>query len=365
MRLSPTLSFYFGRQFLIGVGIVLLLFIATIFIFDAVELLRRGAAKEQAAFGVLLEMAFFKLPFMAQKAIPFAVLVGAMLTFTRLTRHHELAVTRAAGVSVWQFLLPAIVLALAGGILLITVYNPLAAAMVARYEQMEATYLKGRPSLLAVSSSAGLWLRQGEGAHQSVIHARAIEEPGTVLTNVTIFQFEEDDRFVRRIDADSARLEEGYWAIEKAVMTAPDEPARFHDRFRLPTSLTLAQIQDSFAAPETLSFWALPAFIEVLERSGFSAIKHRIHFYSLLAGPLLLAAMVIIAASFSLRLTRRGGTGLLIVAGVLTGFVLYFLSDVVLALGLSGKIPPLLAAWTPAGISALAGIALLFRLEDG
>jgi len=182
---------------------------------------------------------------------------------------------------------------------------------------------------------------------------------------VTIFQFEEDDRFVRRIDADSARLEEGYWAIEKAVMTAPDEPARFHDRFRLPTSLTLAQIQDSFAAPETLSFWALPAFIEVLERSGFSAIKHRIHFYSLLAGPLLLAAMVIIAASFSLRLTRRGGTGLLIVAGVLTGFVLYFLSDLVLALGLSGKIPPLLAAWTPAGISALAGIALLFHLEDG
>ena len=63
--------------------------------------------------------------------------------------------------------------------------------------------------------------------------------------------------------------------------------------------------------------------------------------------------------------SSRGGTGLLIATGVLTGFVFYFLSDVVLALGLSGKIPPALAAWTPAGICSLLGIGLLFHLEDG
>lgn len=364
MRLSSTLSVYFGRQFLIGVAIVFLLFIATIFIFDTVELLRRGASKEQADFAVLLQMSFFKLPFMAQKSVPFAVLVGAMLAFTRLTRHHELVVARAAGVSVWQFMLPAVIIAFLGGVVLVTVYNPLAAAMVARYEQMEATYLKGRPSLLAVSSS-GLWLRQGNGTEQSVIHARRVTEPAMILNDVTIFLFEANDRFVGRIDADSAKLGNGYWDIRNAVMTGPDQPARFRDGYRLATSLTMAQIQDSFASPETLSFWALPGFIDVLEKAGFSAVKHRIHFYSLLAGPLLLCAMVVIAASFSLRFTRRGGTGLLIAAGVLTGFVLYFLSDLVLALGLSGKIPPQLAAWTPAGVSTLAGVAMLFRLEDG
>lgn len=364
MKLSSTLSIYFGRQFLIGVGIVFVLFIATIFIVDTVELLRRGASKEQVDFAVLLEMSFFKLPSMAQKAVPFAVLVGAMLTFSRLTRHHELVIARAAGVSVWQFILPAVAIAFLGGALLLTVYNPLAAAMVARYEQMEANYMKGRPSLLAVSSS-GLWLRQGDADGQSVIHARHVTEPAMVLRDVTIFLFEGNDRFVGRIDADSAKLDNGYWDIAGAVMTGPDRPARFRDSYRLATTLTLAQIQDSFASPETLSFWALPGFIDVLEKADFSAVKHRIHFYALLAGPFLLGAMVLIAASFSLRLTRRGGTGLLVVAGVLTGFLLYFLSDVVLALGLSGKIPPLLAAWTPAGVSTLAGVAMLFHLEDG
>lgn len=358
------MSLYFGRQFIYGVGTVLLVLVTTIFVVDLVELLRRGAAKEEAELGILLRMALLNLPFLAQKVIPFATLIGGMLTFARLTRNHELVVARASGVSVWQFLLPAVVIALLMGGFVLTLFNPLASATMSRYEQMEAKYLRGRPSLLAVASS-GLWLRQGDASGQSVIHAQRVTEPDMVLHDVIIFLFKGSDRFVGRIDADTAKLEEGRWDLRNAVMTGPDRRAQFADRYALKTDLTLSQIQDSFASPETLSFWALPGFIQVLERAGFSAVKHRLHWYALLSGPLLLCAMVLIAASFSLRLTRRGGTGLLIVAGVLTGLLLYFLSDVVMALGLSGKLPAGLAAWTPAGVSTLVGVAMLFHLEDG
>ncbi len=364
MRLSTTLSVYFGRQFFTWVGLVFLVFIATIFVFDLVELLRRGASKETADVGTLMLMAFMKLPFMAQKAIPFAILIGGILCFSKLTRSHELVVARAAGVSAWQFMLPALIIAFLVGTVTITIYNPLASAMVSRYEQLEATHLRKQASLLAISSS-GLWLRQAGQSGESVIHAQRVTEPDTVLHDVIIFRFEGTDSFIGRIDAASAKLEDGYWDLQDAVLTAPDRPAEFTDRYKLSTDLTLSQIQDSFASPETLSFWELPGFIKVLEKAGFSAVKHRIHWYALLSAPLLFCAMVLIAATFSLRLTRRGGTGLLIAAGVLTGFVFYFLSDVVLALGLSGKIPPALAAWTPAGICTLLGIGLLFHLEDG
>ena len=78
-------------------------------------------------------------------------------------------------------------------------------------------------------------------------------------------------------------------------------------RIEMPTNLTARKIQDSFAAPETMSFWELPSFIRLLENSGFSALRHRLYFDALLARPLLFAAMVLIAASFSLRMQRRGG----------------------------------------------------------
>ncbi len=364
MRLSPTLTLYLGRHYLLSIGTVFVLIACLILVFDLVELLRRAANRPSATMGVVLGMALLQLPTLAQKALPFTVLLGGMLAISRLTRTQELVVARAAGVSVWQFLGPALVIAAVIGAFSMTVFNPLAAAMVARYEQLEAKHFRGRSSLLAVKSS-GLWLREGGADRQSVIHAARVSRNGSEFNQVTIFLYQGDDHFVGRVDADTARLEDGYWELENALLSGPEQPAERRQRYRLPTALTFAQIQDSFAPPETLSFWVLPSFIATLENAGFSARRHRLHLHTLLAAPLLLCAMVLIAATFTLRLTRRGGTGLLIAGGLFAGFVLFFLSDVALALGQSGNIPVALAAWTPAGVSTLLGLAMLFHLEDG
>ena len=75
--------------------------------------------------------------------------------------------------------------------------------------------------------------------------------------------------------------------------------------------------------------------------------------------------MVMVAAIFSLRLTRRGSTALLLGAGILTGFGLYILTNLVHALGVGGNIPIPLAAWVPAGVSIAFGLSTLMHLEDG
>ena len=364
MRLSPTLSFYIGKQYLLSVVLVLLIFMTTILIADMIELLRRSAGPNKTAtFNIVLEMALLRLPFMAQKALPFAALVGGVVTFTRMTRNHELVVARAAGVSVWQFMCPALLAAALLGGFAMTVLNPFASATVSRYERMDATHLRGKASLLALSKT-GIWLRQGDPDGQSVVHAERIGQETMTLHNVIIFLYADEDRFAGRIDADEAQLANGYWDLKEAVFSAPDEAARYRATARVPTNLTWERIHDSFSPPETLSFWALPGFIKVLEDSGFSAVRHRLHWHSLLAAPLMLCAMVLIAATFSLRFARRG-TWVLILGGLLAGFLLYFVSDLVLALGLSGNIPPVLAAWTPACIFALLGAASLLHLEDG
>ena len=364
MRLSGTLSLYMGRQYLQHVALVFLLVILTILIADTIELLRRASGSDKTAtLEIVLQMASLHIPFMAQKALPFVVLVGGIVTFAKLTRSRELVVARAAGVSVWQFILPVLIISALLGGLFMMVINPLASATTARFEQMDATHLRGSSSLMALSKS-GIWLRQGDAEGQSVVHAERIDQDTMTLHDAIIFLYAQEDHFVGRIDAAEARLEDGYWNLTDALFSAPDEPARHRANARIPTDLTLERIQNSFSPPETLSFWALPGFIDVLEESGFSSVKHHLHWHSLLAGPLLLCAMVLIAATFSLRFTRRG-TWVLVVGGLLTGFLFYFLSDLVLALGLSGKLPPILAAWTPAGIFTLVGVAGLFHLEDG
>ena len=224
--------------------------------------------------------------------------------------------------------------------------------------------MRGQTSLLAVSSS-GLWLREAGSAGQTVIHALRISQEDMALHDTTFYLYEGADQFAKRIDAETATLEDGYWDLKNVLISAPNLITEARDSFRLETTMTINQIQESFAPPETMSFWDLPGFIRTLEAAGFSATKHRIYWHSILATPMLLCAMVLIAATFSLRLTRRGGTGLLVVGGLFTGFLLFFLTDVVLALGMSGSIPVILAAWAPAGIFTLLGLAMLLHLEDG
>ena len=133
----------------------------------------------------------------------------------------------------------------------------------------------------------------------------------------------------------------------------------------LATDITLRNIHDSFAPPETFSFWDLPEFIANLDKAGFSAVRHRLYWHSLLAAPMLLLAMVLIAATFTLKQSPTASASFMIIGGVLTGFFLFFFLDVISALGLRESIPVVLAAWAPSGICSLLGLAMVFHLEDG
>jgi len=365
VQLSTTLSRYLGRQVLIGIAIAVFSLAVIAFVADVVELLRRAYGRPGVGLRLVLLMGLLHLPFLVQKLMPFAVLFGTMLTFQRLTRSHELVAVRSAGVSVWQFLLPALLVAQGLGILTLIAFNPLASTLVARYEALQQTYLSRDSNLITVGEG-GLWLRQPrDGGGELLIHARQMNPDTGRLEHVVVLAFAADGRFASRIDAALARLQPGYWDLVKPLLSDRDGNSRVVPNVRIPTDLTGHRIQESFAAPETLSFWDLPGFVRELEAVGFSARAHRLYWHGLLALPLLLSAMLLIGTTSSLRLVRRGGASLLITAGLVTGFVFYILSDVVFAVGLSGRLPPILAAWTPAGIGVLLGCTTLLYLEDG
>jgi lipopolysaccharide export system permease protein len=367
MNFPATLFGYIARQFLLWFGAVFMLFLMLIFISEFIELTRRAADRPEATVGILLKMASLKLPFTAQQVMPFAVLLGSIMALWSMTRSRELIVARAAGVSVWQFLAPAIAIAFMIGAIGVTIFNPLAALAEAEYKQLENNLLKNQTESFTLTSS-GLWLRQSdhEGT-QAVIHAFTMPQPPQMLLGqASIFFFRGNDHLIRRLDAASARLDEGRWVLTDVAEWRPErDESQHHDSLTVPTNLTMQKIEESFATPETMSFWTLPAFIDLLEHSGFSAQKHKLYFDSLLARPFLLCAMVLIAAIFSLRMQRRGGTTGMLIGGVIAGFMLYFVSDIVFALGASSTIPVALAAWTPAGISTLLGMTFLLHLEDG
>ena len=363
MTWSLTLMAYLARRFILSVMMVFAAFVALALSLDLADLFTRTTERGIPP-DVILSMSLLKLPDIAQKLLPFAVLLGAIFVFARMSRNHELVATRAAGISAWQFVTPSLLVAVGLGVLTMTLFSPVAAAFLTQYTRLEARYIHGQASQLAVSST-GLWLRQGDAEHQAVIHALRVADQGVHLEEITVFNYQGLDHFAGRIDAASADLEPGHWHLTDAWVSGGDGLPQHRDVFELPTELTPSQIQESFASPDTISFWELPRFIANAEGAGFSALRHRLYWYSLLALPLLFSAMVFMAASFSFRFTRLGGVPRLILAAVLSGFGVYYLGGVTQALGLSGILPTPLAALAPSAAAILLGMTLLFHEEDG
>lgn len=363
---APTLTRYLVRHFLMGAGIVFALLALVMFTAEVVEHVRRASSVDNVGFGVVLQFSLLKMPSVLEKLWPFVVLFGGMVSLTRLARSSELVVARAAGFSIWQILTPLVITAALLGVLLITVFNPLAAALNEQYEQLVNARFQGDTSRISVSDKTGLWLREATSEGHQVIHAWSASEQGTALDQPTFFTFGKGNRFLRRIDAERAVLLDGEWRLSDADVTELDRPRIHHDTMLVPTRLTVAQILDSLAPPESLSFWELPGFIDILEKSGFSALAHRLHWNSLLSLPLMLASMVLLAATFCIRLSvRRGGVGLVFFAGTMAGFAIFFVTDLVEAFGSAGKLPVVLAAWTPAVVTTMTAVAAMFHLEDG
>lgn len=370
MTASITLSLYIARQFLLAVTGMLLALTGLVSLFDFLELLRQAASRPDATLGLVTVIEGLRLPFIALQILPFAMLLGGILCFWRLTRSSELIVARAAGISAWEFLAAPTCCAAMYGVLAITLGSPLSSVMFARAEVLDNTYLQTGMGPLALVGGQ-LWLRQSDRVLSpngvAIIHADGVELKGKRLTarNVSVFRLDPTDRLLSRIEASKAVLRPGDWVLQNAQTLRPEQLPQPAAQITLPTDLTVARVQESFASPQTLSLWQLPSFIRLLNHSGFSSIRHRLHFQSLLALPLLCATMALVAAGFSMRPARRGGVSQMIAGGVIAGFALFMISKIAEEFGQSGVLPVVLAAWAPAASGLMLAVALLLHMEDG
>lgn len=374
MTLARTLTLYVSRRFATMTLAMLAALAGLVALFDLIELLRRAATRPEATFALVSQIAALRLPYVAMQILPFAVLLGGIVAFWRLTRSSELVVARAAGISAWGFLTGPVVVAIALGAIATGAISPVSSAMLARAERLDQQYLRNTGGITALAGGR-LWLRQADPGLEprgvAILSGRPVAardlRPGEAfrLDAVSLWRLSSEDRPLARVEAASAILTPGRWVIPEAVVFGTDRvpaPAR---RLEIPTDLTPSRIEESFASPDTLSFWALPSFIEVLEGAGFSAVRHRLYFQSLLSLPLLAAVMALLAAGFSMRSSRRGGVAQMIGGGVAAGFALFVIDKVTGEFGEAGTLPVVFAAWAPAGAGFLLATALLLHLEDG
>lgn len=381
MVIAGRIQRYIFRECMTSLVLTLGVILMAIVLVDVVEQMRTIGDRTQISILTAFSLTMMKTPNLILQTLPFAMLVGSILTYSQLSRRSEIPAIRAVGVSAWRFLGPSMVLAVIVGVLMVTVLDPLATRLTGEFEATRARLLGN-----TAPSSRGVWLSQGDleagGAEttpsaqptsnqQAIVHGRRVINRGQALENVTFWYFRpgpggpSDREFTHRIDAKRAELTPGFWQLTGVVENRVGGEIQRTDSLALPTNLSSDTLLSRFASSKTIPFWELPAFIQSGKAAGMEIDDYVLKYHTLLATPVFMLAMSLIGAVVCLRLARAGGLSRLVGAGAMAGFILFFTNRLASGLSASGATSPEAAAWCPPLFALFAVLTLLAHVEDG
>ncbi|HFB2047702.1 MAG TPA: hypothetical protein TECP_00040 [Hyphomicrobiaceae bacterium MAG_BT-2024] len=346
------------------VFITFLICAGLIFMIDFIELLRVSGKRGSVNLIVITRLALLRMPAYTEILFNFAVLIGSIASLVLLARRGELSVMRAGGISAWGFLAPCLLAAATLGVLSTAVYNPLAANSRALAEEQYAAAF-GKSSNFLKQTNGLPWLRQDSVDGPSIIASKAVTEGGLRLLKVSVFQYNESNKFMESINAKSARLFDGYWLLEDGLIMRPGNPPVAFETYAVGSYLSPARVRDALGTIISLSFWELPRLIKVVEQAGLPATAYHVQYQLLLARPLLLVTMVLLAATVSLKSFRLGGIQTIITAGLIGGISFFLLAEISRQMGSAGLLTPWIAVWVPILSTSFVALAILLHQEDG
>lgn len=358
-----TLGSYFFRRYASITSWFFIGVFALTFLVDFTEFSNRASGLPGYTAQIGLAVSALRVPMIMQQIVPFIGLFSAIATLVSLNRKYELVIARSAGISAWQFLLPACIGAFLFGALTVGILNPIAAYGFSRSELIETELRSGKSN--AVSTFSVPWIRQTTSEGVTIIGARAALNQGLELADAVFFKIDDNGDIIERLDAARANLRDGYWELTDVAMLRDGTRSETLATMRVPTNLRPEFVQERLARPETIPFFELPGKIDVAHSFGLRANAFAMQFHSLLALPVLLVAMTLIAATVSMRFARMGQSATMILGGVLAGFLLYVVSVLVKAFGNAGFVPPFVAAWLPVVVAMFFGVTFLLHKEDG
>jgi len=286
---------------------------------------------------------------------PIAVLIGTIYTLSRMAQSSEYTILRTGGLGPGRALSLLATLGLAFGVLTFVVGDYLAPLSERQASQLLAVY-KGGMKL----GRSGAWLkdhvRTPDGERNYSINVGSAG-PAAQLHDIRIFEFDADNRLLRRIAAGSAQVEPNQtWALQDVTVTrwlggaegnasTAQAPEEKFATLMWHSSLSAKVVAAAVSPVSTMSTIDLARYIVHLADNEQAAQSHQIQFWKRALYPFACLVMVGLALPFAYMHARGGGVSLKVFGGIMLGISFVLLNNVAGHLGL-------LRDWTPWMVAA-------------
>lgn len=292
--------------------------------------------------------------------LPFAVLLGTLITLATLNQNSEVIAMKAAGASAHQILAPLVVTSIVIAGVSFVFNERIVTRSAASLNAWEAVDYGPVPR--ATGIAANVWVRSGDDlVHAATARGRGA---GTRLGDVAVYD-REGGSLRSIVTAKSARPVAGGWRLDQV---ARFDVASGRQESGATLTLPLAIRPDQFTladvSADDRSFAALRRDIADLRDAGRPTGALESGLWHKISGPLSAMLMPLLAGVAAFGLARSGALFIRVVIGMGLGFAYFVADNAALAMGGFGAYPPLLAAWAPFFLFLLIGEAVLIRTEE-
>jgi lipopolysaccharide export system permease protein len=360
---------YLAKSFLKNFLIVILGFSAMFFLINILDIFERIKDSEVSTI-LIFVLAVLKIPQSLTSIISSIVLISAILTFYQLSIRSELTIIRSCGYSIWKISMPVVFVAFILGIFWITIFNLIEIQSSKKFYQLENEYieLEMRES---TNPSAGVWFRQKNFLKEGgdvIIVARKIYQNSAELSDVSLWFFDSNDIFYKKIDAKKMFLKNRQWILQEASINDDKLINQNVDSLGVDTDLEedfiRKKIINNFDSAQFFSIFELPKLIKELDSSGLNSNKFKIYFNAQINQILLFVAMVFFATYFGICNVRNRKSQIRVFVGIIFGLMVFITSSISFSLGSSGLISSFEATWLISLVYLAISILLIYQKEN-
>ena len=310
-----------------------------------------------------LLMSLLKTPEILYSLFPFVILVSSIFVFLQLMRTNEIIPIKTAGKSNLNIVFIFSIVTFLIGILLVVGATPVTSILTEKYLEIKSSYTKNNDYLAAITNN-GIWIKEKKEKSSSLIRAKQLKNDK--LIHVSLYQFDEKNNLIARIEAENANIRTKKWHLNNVIVYRADNNNSVEkiDEAIYQSAYDAKSIKNIYANVNTVSFWKIKDVIKLYKKRGYSTAEYEELFQKSLAFPFFLLSMVFLAAVGIFSTGYKGNFFYYIVFSIFSCVFVYYFNDFSKALGQTGRLPIGVSVWMPILVIFIFSSIGLIRVQQ-
>ena len=305
----------------------------------------------------------YQIPGIGFQILPLGVLMATLLGLGILSRNNEITAMKANGISLYRITFPLLLLGIGVSGLCFIGNEFIVPFSKRQSDSILSMEILKKPRKTFIRNDK-VWYR----SQNAIYNFQVFNPQEDLLEGITLFEFNDDFKLVRRIDAKRALWRGDAWHFYDVIIRdfrkeRDIQTTRFEERV-IPIPETPDIFKEEQRDTEEMGYYDLRRYIRKIEKGGYDATRYIVDLYAKFSFPFACAIMVFIGIPFSMKTARSGGVTLSIVMSIVIGFLYWIILNLSLSLGHSGWFPPQFSAFAPHALFGLAGIYALISIRQ-